>query len=69
MNSWTWNEDQDTWLYGTRLDGCGVYEENGKFYGNIVVNNELITINGPFGIREEAFLESEKDFRIAQTYR
>ncbi|RDJ35732.1 MAG: hypothetical protein DWQ19_13015 [Crenarchaeota archaeon] len=32
---WTFDEDAQTWFYGTQLHGCGVYEESGRWHGNV----------------------------------
>ena len=54
--SWTWYESQEAWLVGTRNDGAGVYEQKGKWYGNIVHPVQYMLV-GPCDTKEEAQAE------------
>lgn len=38
---WTYNEQSETWLYGTDRNGCGVFNEKGQWACNVVYGNHL----------------------------
>ena len=38
---WRWDENAQTWFYGTQIHGCGVYEENDKWYGNVSAHGSI----------------------------
>ena len=65
MNKYQWEylESDRTWLTGSENDGGGVFEENGKWTGNVVYHSHTSGITY-FNTREEAqkAVETELDF-------
>lgn len=41
---WMWDEKSQTYFYGTEKHGCGVYEENGKWCGNVSAYGQIIMV-------------------------
>jgi hypothetical protein len=41
MFTWIFVKKEQTWLIGTEKSGCGVFKENGKWTGNVVVGNNI----------------------------
>ena len=60
---WHKDERDNTWKYGAdQKDGMGVFqdEQDGKWYGNVVVPNvDIITGVGPYNTIIEAMRECE----------
>lgn len=60
---WIYDESSKTYLCGTSSWGCGVFEENGKWYINIVLGHsvELLTpepdLETAKKVAEEYFLD------------
>jgi hypothetical protein len=51
---WEYNKDQEAWLFGTNLVGCGVYQnDDGEWEGNVVLHNN-ITHLGPYQKKRKA---------------
>ena len=57
-----WTFSIDTWYAGTRDDGCGVFEDGGEWYANVVRGWEIIG-GGPFGEREDAMTWAEGEWK------
>lgn len=51
--AWTYDKFLKTHLYGTVKDGCGVFEDKGKWTGNACFGNSIIAIS-LYDTKEEA---------------
>ena len=59
-SQWTWSEEQQAYLHGSRQDGAGVYEEeNGTWSGNVVHPTQCFFV-GPRNTLEEIQKEALK---------
>jgi hypothetical protein len=59
---WEYSKAHDAWHSGTQQDGCGVFYDNEKWWGNIVIEGE-ITCYGPYLNQEIAQQTLEKTYK------
>ena len=52
-DDWTFDERTQTWLQGVTYNGSGVYQENNKWFGNIVHPLFDIRFFGPFDTKDD----------------
>ena len=57
--NWTWDQDSETWYFGTRTHGCGVFEEGTSWSGNVVAYNNIELLDG-FESKEKAQVVCEE---------
>jgi len=51
---WKYEARSATWMAGDEKNGCGVYEDDGKWSGNVVTDFDMIVGIGPFDDIEQA---------------
>ena len=48
MNDWVYDKETESWVWGDRNNGCGVYLEDGLWYGNVCLKGcKHMTTIGP----------------------
>lgn len=50
---WTLDDKSNTWFYGTQERGAGVYQQNGKWFGNLLHPGTMMIVGyGPASSKE-----------------
>lgn len=74
MDEWkarfTYNQTSETWLYGNRQTGMGIYEEkvmgDKRYFANMIIDGDLTVGFGPFETLDIAKEEMIKHYWKAQ---
>ena len=65
--TWSWSEEQQAFLCGERHDGAGVYLQNEKWYGNVVVGERMVPV-GPCDDKERAVADCEQELAAMRKF-
>lgn len=63
VEKWNYDPNEDIYLTGTPHNGCGVYQEKDKWFGNVCYDDTDIFRIGPYSSFSEACIECESKLK------